>query len=208
MAEDQEKKDPIEFWNAILIALVTVIAALVAWRASVSADGAGDADYAGLNAVVNREKTDTLAAVESAEHARAFAAYRRYRQTAEILAPGEKANKVAAEADALADAKLTLFPNKYMEREGTYRIEREMGTIRSNEARTKDLDPADDFEDADKLRDKTEKLLYGVVYLTFSLICLTLVEAFQGGARLMFLGGGVLIGIAATVYAGVVEMHP
>ena len=37
---------------AILIAVVVVIGAVVAWRASMIDDGAGDADYAGLRSAI------------------------------------------------------------------------------------------------------------------------------------------------------------
>jgi hypothetical protein len=208
---DDAAERRIEFWNAILIALVTVIAAVVAWRASVAADGAGDADFAGIQAVVNREETETLATVESTEHARAHAAYRRFRQTAEVLDTGSgdvagKSSKASAEADALADAKLTLFPNRYMAADGTYRVEKEIGQTVSSQGRTTDLEPGGDFTEADQLRAKTEKLLTGVVLLTFSLVMLTLVEAFSGTARRLFFVGGALLGIAATIFSIMTEL--
>ena len=42
---------------AILIAIVTVLAALVSWRSSVAQDGAGDEALAGERAVLNVEET-------------------------------------------------------------------------------------------------------------------------------------------------------
>src|SRR6185295_14877579 len=49
---------------ALLIAVVSVSGAVVTWRASVSADGAGDADVAGIRATINLTETNALAAVK------------------------------------------------------------------------------------------------------------------------------------------------
>lgn len=49
-----------ETFTAILIAVVVVLAAIVAWRASLIDDSAGDNDYAGLKAAVNASQTAAL----------------------------------------------------------------------------------------------------------------------------------------------------
>ena len=55
-AQEQEKESPLETIVAVLIALVTVIGAVVVWRASVIEDASGDADFAGLRASINAEE--------------------------------------------------------------------------------------------------------------------------------------------------------
>jgi len=80
-SSDSEAHDRLLFTNAILIAFITVFAALVAWRASVAGDATGDADYDGLKAVVASEEVHTLATVEALVHAQAYANYRRYSGT-------------------------------------------------------------------------------------------------------------------------------
>ncbi|MBI1877165.1 MAG: hypothetical protein HYR94_02845 [Chloroflexi bacterium] len=47
--------DRLEIVNALLIALVTLIGAFVAWRVSVASDNAGDAALAGLIATLNAQ---------------------------------------------------------------------------------------------------------------------------------------------------------
>lgn len=62
---------------AILIAIATVASAIVAWRASVADDGAGDADFAGHRATLNLEAARALSAVDAYENYRAYTLYRR-----------------------------------------------------------------------------------------------------------------------------------
>src|SRR5688572_27036761 len=74
----EEKESPFNTVVAVLIALVTVVGAVVAWRASVAADGAGDADFAGLQASLNAEQTRALNFVDAYEHYGAYVTYQRY----------------------------------------------------------------------------------------------------------------------------------
>ena len=215
-----DNDDRLNFWNAILIAIVTVCAALVAWRASIAEDAAGDNDYDGLRAVVNVQEATTLGTVEAFVHAQAYANYRRYDEVSTTLAEeeeeasGREATELARkrrDAEVMVDAKLKMFPNKFMERDGksgqsSYNTRREIGQYVASLSRTKDMQAAEHFEDAEHSRTKTEKLLLGVVILTFSLVFLTLVEAFEGGARKACFAGGLLLAIAGIGFSVAMEV--
>ncbi|GMU53607.1 MAG: hypothetical protein AMXMBFR33_27530 [Candidatus Xenobia bacterium] len=212
---DEEQKDSIEHWTAILIAIVTVIAAVVAWRASVAADGAGDEDYDGLKAVVNVQEVTTVATVEAYQHAQAYANFRRYAEISNTLdeelaeASGSQAKDLEqrqAEADAMVDSKLQMFPNKFMDREGRYKADAEVGELVAAASRTRDLAPKPHFDQAEVLRTKAERLLMGVVFLSLGLVCLTLVESLEGGGRTGLLLLGVILGIGGTVFSVLVEV--
>lgn len=211
---DQEDNDPIAHWTAILIAIVTVIAAVVAWRASVAADGAGDEDYDGLRAVVNVQEVQTLATVEANQHAQAYSNYRKYAENSWSIgqdlegATGAREKELKqqqAEADAMVDAKLQMFPQKFMDRNDKYHTESEIGELVAAEAKTRDLSPEPHFKAAEQLRAKAENLLMGVVLMSLGLVCLTLVESFEGGGRKGMLALGVLLSLAGTVYSVMVE---
>ncbi len=215
-----EEEDRLNFWNAILIAVVTVFAALVAWRASVSGDAAGDNDYDGLRSVVNAQEVQTLGTVEAYTHSQAYANYRRYNETATTLgeeleeAQGREAAELTrklAEAEVLVDAKLKMFPNKFIEREAksdasSYNVRREIGQYVANQARSRDMQSDEHFKAAEASRTKTERLLMGVVILTLALVCLTLVEALEGAACTAFFGGGVLLTVAGVVFSIMAEV--
>src|SRR5258705_4820358 len=72
-----ERSQRLETVVAILIAVVTVIGALVAWRSSVADDGAGDADFAGLRASVRAGGTRALNHVHAYENYGSYTNHRR-----------------------------------------------------------------------------------------------------------------------------------
>ncbi|MBS2036884.1 hypothetical protein JST97_17970 [bacterium] len=217
---NDDASDRMDFWNAILIAIVTVCAALVAWRASIAADAAGDNDYDGLRAVVNVEEATTMGTVEAYTHAQAYANYRRYEEMASSLADeeeeasGREASELARkrrDAEVMVDEKLKMFPNKFMERDGksgqnSYNTRREIGQYVANIGRTKDMQSEEHFQDAERFRTKSEKLLMGVVFLSISLVFLTLVEAFEGGSRKLCFVLGLLLAIGGLGYSVAIEV--
>lgn len=78
--ETSEPNDRLEIINALLIALVTLIGAFVAWRASVASDNAGDASLDGLFATRNAQETLALNNTQLYENYRAYLAYTRYNE--------------------------------------------------------------------------------------------------------------------------------
>ena len=87
---------------ALSIALITVVGAVIAWRASVAEDGAGDADFAGLKASLNREETRTVNTVNAYEHYSAYTAYWRYTQMGDALGEALKSEDLSEDqADQL-----------------------------------------------------------------------------------------------------------
>lgn len=210
---DKEESSPLETFTAILLALVTVIGAVVAWRASVAADGAGDADFAGLRAAVNAEETRALNAVNAYEHYGAFTAYQRYNALGDLLAEAETTasddeldvlESQRADMHDLALANQSLFPNKFLNRDGTqYFLQRELGELWADAAKEKDLNPGPQFVEADQLREKSNRLLLAVTILGLSLVFFTLVEPASARLQYVMLGlGGLaaLVGIAVAVF--------
>lgn len=210
----EEQSDRLATMVAILIALATVIGAVVAWRASVAADGAGDADFAGLRATVNREETRSLAAVTAYENYSAFMNYHRYEVLGNLLV--EEQNQVEDEAAAalepervnahdLALANQQLFPNKFLNRDGSYALQRELGEIFADAAKEKELQPDGQYAEADTLRDKTNQLLIAVTIIAVALVLYTLVETVPGYMQYLLIGAGLLCTLAGSVMAIIVE---
>lgn len=199
---------------AILIALATVISAVVSWRASVAADGAGDADFAGLRATANREETRALAAVTAHENYSAFLNYRRYEALGNLLVTeqnqldGDAAAALEPErvsAHDLALANQQLFPNKFLNRDGSYALQREVGELFADAAKEKDLQADSQYVQADRLRHKTNRLLVAVMILAVALVFYTLVETVGKRLQYLFIGAGLLCMIAGAVMAILVE---
>ena len=212
LAEEQNNR--LATLVAILIALAMVIGAVVAWRASVAADGAGDADFAGLRATVNLEETRALASVTAYENYSAFMNYRRYEDLGNLLVEAQNQldeDEAAAlepervSAHDLALANQQLFPNKFLNRDGSYALRREMGEIFADAAKEKELQPDGQYAEADALRDKTNQLLIAVTILAVALVFYTLVETVGKRLQYGFVAIGLLCTLAGSVMALMIE---
>ena len=87
-----------------------------------------------------------------------------------------------------------------------YDTKREIGQYVSNQARSRDLRSDDDFKSAEGYRGKTNKLLWGVLILTISLVFLTLVETFEGALQMASFGVGLLLGVGGIVFSIMMEV--
>jgi hypothetical protein len=214
-AEPDTGSNRLETLVAILIAVVTVIGAVVAWRASVADDGAGDADFAGLRASLNAEETRALNAVNAYEHYGAYTTYWRYNALGDALAEEielapeaavEALDRQRAEAYDLADANQDLFPNRFLNRDGTYSVAREMGQAWADAAREKDLYPDPQYAEADQLRTKSNRLLGSITILGVALVAFTLVETVGGRLKMALVLLGTALALAGTVLAVMIDL--
>lgn len=208
--ESTEQNDRLTLINALLIALVTLLGAYVAWRASVAADNAGDASLAGLMATLNVQETLALNNTQHYENYRAYTAYTRYNALGdEIEADLAKAPLDEAETldrqmrEAWDAAESFYFPREYLKRDGTYDTQRELGEALAETARQKDLNPQPHFSEADQSQTKSNWLIGVITGLAIALLCFTLVESVNRTAfKYALITVGVLItagGVAATL---------
>ncbi len=208
--ETSEPNDRLEIINALLIALVTLIGAFVAWRASVASDNAGDASLDGLFATRNAQETLALNNTQLYENYRAYLAYTRYNELGDQL-EADLASVPAAEAevldrqmrDAWDAAESFYFPREYLKRDGSYDSQRELGEALAEAARQQDLNPQPHYEEADKMQAKSNWLIVVITVLTVALLCFTLVESVTRPAlKYALITLGVIItigGVAATI---------
>jgi hypothetical protein len=213
--EIEEKSSRLETIVAILIAIVAMLGAVVAWRSSVVDDGAGDADYAGLRAAVNAEETRALNYVNAYESYGNYVTYWRNNRQAALL--GE-ALTTATDTDAvtlteqmkvsnnLADANRTMFETRFLNRDGTYNVQRQMGEMWANAAKEKDLEYESQFVEADKLRLETNQFLIAMMVLGLSLVFFSLVESMSERWKYLMIGLGSVFAIAGIVLAVMIQL--
>lgn len=178
----EEESDRFQTIMAIMIAVVTLVGALIAWRAAVSDGNAGSADYAGLRAVLNAEETLTLNNTALHRHYRAYTSYVRDDALQGLIAQDPVISQTAllkheyTEARDLATTNRFFFPTRYLNRDGTYAIERELGEAWAQAGQVMDLEPAPHFDEADVQRNKTSWLVAIFIALAVSLLCYTVAE--------------------------------
>lgn len=213
---EAQSRQRLETIVAILIAAATVIGAVVAWRSSIADDSGGDADFAGLRASVNAEETRALNNVNAYESYAAYASYWRYNELGNLI-EGEIEQASPEEADALqrqlsetrdlAISSQRLFPNKFLDRDGSYNVKRQLGELWADAARERDLNPDPQYAEADQFRSKANWFLVAVTILAVALVLYTLVEAVGDRARYVMVALGSLCLVVGTVFALYVEFR-
>lgn len=210
---EKETENPIlETAVAIVIAVIVVIGALVSWRASVVDDAAGDADYAGLRATVFSVRAQALNNLNAYESYGNYVSYLRNNSLGKLLAadieaaPADQQDLLTEQmkvANDLADADNDLFDNKYLNRDGTYSVQRQLAVMQADAAKENDLDYESQFAEADKGRARTRSLLVSVMVLSIATVFYALVESVEGRKKLIFIGIGSLIAIAGIVMGAI-----
>jgi hypothetical protein len=213
--ENENEYRILDTLTAILIAVVVAIAALVSWRASVIDDGAGDADYAGLRAAVYSVRTQAINSVDSYESYGNYVNYMRNSRLSELLSdeldslPEDQQiiyyeqMKIATD---LADANRDMFDTKYLNRDGSYSVSRQMGVLWADAAKENDMDYQRQFSEADQGRDRTRKMLIAVMVLTIATVFYALVESFEGRLKILMVALGSIVTVAGIVMAALVEL--
>jgi hypothetical protein len=203
---------------AIMIALVTLVGAIVAWRAALAAGDAGDADFAGLNATLNAEQTRTLNITTLYEHYRVYTAYFQHNELGNLIVD-ELDSATSADLGLLdqqktdawniATANQTFFPTRFLKQDGSYDTQRELGEAWAEAGQQKDLNPAPHFAQADRLRAKSSWLVGILIVLAAALLLFTLAEGLSPSAKLLRYGialGGTVLVLVGSGAAVAVEM--
>lgn len=199
---------------AVLVAIVTVLGAYVAWRSSVVEDASGDADFAGLRALLNTEETRALNNVNAYEDYRAFTSYQLSSLQGDLIAvdmesAGEDEVDVLdaqrAQAHDLAIAQQSTFPNRFLNRDGTYGVQRQLGEMWADAAKDRDLNAEPQFAEADKLRSRANVLLLWVTVMGLGLVVYTVVESVTDKLRWPLVGLASVLSFGGFVAAMLVQ---
>ncbi len=193
---------------AILIAIVTVVGAIAAWRVAVSMSDAGTADTLGLLAAVEKEDVTTQATITVAGHRMAYTAYVRDDALATSFDEVYGANADRGDLSNLsyafrlaANYALDFIPANYVGRDEKLDISRDLGENIAQLALARDINPQPHFDAADTSRTKALWLLTTVILLGVVLILLTLADAVQNFLRYVILAAGLgLFGISTLLF--------
>lgn len=201
---------------ALFIAFVTVIGAVIAWRAALAADAAGNADADGLAATLNAEETHLLDDVTTYEHYRAYTTYLRNNELGNAISSdldsitGDQADVLDRQMreawDIATELQGSFFESRYLDPEnGSYDTQRELDGLWADAERQKDLNPDPHLNAADRMRTKSTTLIGLLTVLAASLFCFTLAESVKHKLKFVLAGAGGLLLIASIVALFVIE---
>jgi hypothetical protein len=194
-------------FTASMIAVVTVVSAMVTWRAAMAAQAAGDTDFDGLVATVNGEEATVLSTIKVAEHYQAFISYTRYNELGNKLydalqnSSSGKSQLEQQKSDSWGIAfglQSMFFPSRYLLPDGTYDSRREMDELLADEQRARDTRSELHFDEGSQLRRKSNLLVNMLILLGTSFWFFTLAQIIDHKLRILLAGvGGFLLVIGA-----------
>ncbi len=216
MSNESNSSDRLGTLVAVLIAVVSVVGALVAWRVAVASSAAGDEDTAGLLAAVDRENAITEAYTTLYGHLTAYSRAKRNDILANALGGVESTTtdenlkkQLEQQRDGLfyaANTARAFVPQQYLDRDQNFDQERDVGETIADRATRRNTYPEPHFQSADAHRGKAEQLLWMLLVLGIAFVLLTLADALASRLRYVMLLAAVLVLLAATFGALFIEM--
>jgi hypothetical protein len=197
-----ESKAPLGEVPTILLALLGLFGALLAWRVGVAGSTAGDANDAGLDAA--RARSAVVVANEGliSQAREAWLDYDRQRRRGDaLLAAGFGPN--ADEYFKEASAHWFLVRPDYFDKNGNYDPARQRASLLADAASEQDIDYQTHFAQADDLADRINGLTIAGFVAAAGLPFLTLAETLKDKRRLPFISLGAVALAAASVLAAV-----
>jgi hypothetical protein len=201
------KTENFRTFTASMIAVVTVISALVAWRAAVASQSSGDADFRGLVATVNAEESWVLSTIKVAEHYQAFLSYTRYNELGNKVydalqaKPADASELERQKSDSWGIAfglQSLFFPSRYLLPNGTYDSQRELDELLADEQRARDTRAEVHFEEGNNLRRKSNLLVQMLILLGISFWFFTLAQITEHKIKILFaFAGGFLLAVGS-----------
>jgi hypothetical protein len=213
MSESKIPSDRFHTFVAVLIALVTVIGAIISWRVASVLDAAGSADVAGLRALTDREDAITRAHILWTEHRTAHVAYTENDALAETYKALARAHPERTDLahygstfGTAANQALDAIPEQYLDRDEQLDDQRDLGENIAQSSFDKDIEPQPHFANADVSRQKARGLFGAVRLLGVTALGLTIVDALKHPLRYLFLLGGLALFALAVMVALFIEL--
>lgn len=195
---------------AVMMAFVTVMAAVAACRASIVGNRASNADFDGLVAAIKSEEATLTDYVTTYEHYRAYTAYDRYNELGRILGDEPTAETSGAqqrEAWGMAQGlQFSFFPSRYLKPDGAYDVQRELDETFADKSQQDDLLPQPHFDEADAARLKVSLLSAVLIVFSVAFWFFTVAQSLGSRLKYLFALGGFVLTAAGLLTFVIVEL--
>lgn len=202
---------------AITISALTLFSGLLGWHMGNVSGNASDAFSLAQRAELNSQKVISTNTLNAYENHRAFLAYKNYfdqynlvsLQLAEAVkadppdeALVEQLRSRRDELQLLYLSSLKLFPNKFINRDGAYNLDEQIGQMIASDARKIDINPAPHMEEGSRYETQVRNMQFTLIILAVSLFFFAIVSTLQTLTRPVMLAM-IALGYVAAV-AGVI----
>ena len=191
---------------SILIAIVSVVGALVAWRVAVALSDAGTADTRGVVARMDKADTEIEATINVFGQKTVYASFVTNKSVADgFYALGNDYLYLAYAFHEAANKVLDFLPRKYLGPDESFDTARDLGESTADYALNRDTNSQPYFDAADHWRLKAQWLLLDLIWLGGALLMLTLSDAIQNVVRHLCLLAGISILISGSLALFMIE---
>lgn len=200
---------------ASLIALTSLLAALAAWRAEVASMKGEDSERKGFaDSVANEQAAaqirsglqDTLLSYERAQFYRAQAIAFRKRAARAPAADGARLRAQATAQEGLAKVVLGTIDRDALRPDGSLDLKRKFQLDYTLAKSAQDIDSKPDFARSDSFSTKSERLVGLTAMLIAAAFFFTLAQVTRRRTKPLYVGGGLIVLVAATVLFVIVEV--
>lgn len=192
------KPDRFEVFASVMIAIVSILSALTAWRANSASNEAGQADFDGISASIRAQEARIFNAIRAFEHYRAFTDYYRYNALGNQITDDAAfaAARERTEFWGLAlGLQYTFFPSQYLDQEGNYDVQREIDELWAESNAFVDLNPSQHYSRADAYRAKVSNLTGSLILFAAAFFFFAVAQAIRNVLKYFF----AMAGLAATL---------
>jgi hypothetical protein len=207
------KKEVRDMVLAILIALTSLVAAVIAWQSSVMSDNAAGENSSGLKAALFGEDMRARLSVDAYSTYSTYTDYFVQRRNVELLEqeisdnPEMDAERYARlqrelqESTDQRDLDAQYFESRYLNSDGSYNLNRFIDEKWQAELHSQDMEPLPHFTRADQYQQVASRLLIGLFGLSITLIFYALVGMVADKFKLPLMIAGFLIFLLSTIYS-------
>lgn len=202
---------------AITISALTLFSGLLGWQMGNINDNASDAFSSAQRAELNSQKVISTNTLNAYENHRAFLAYKNYfdqynlvsLQLTETIRADPPDEALVAQLRSQRDelqllylSSLQLFPNTFINRDGTYNLDEQIGQMIASDARKIDINPAPHMEEGSRYTTQVRNIQFALIILAVSLFFFAIVSTVQTLTRSVTLAMtalGYVTGIAGVI---------
>jgi hypothetical protein len=200
-----------------MLALTTIGAAAIGCLATVASVDAGEAEFEGMTAAVKAQEAAIINAVQGFEQYEAFTLYHRNNLLGNLLADASAASSGPDAARLETEAREswglalglqnTFFSPRYLNQDGSYNLDRQLGEAWAEDALQNDLFPEPHFQTANDGRFKAILLSSLLIPFAIAFWGFTLANVIENRSRYFFSVLGVLASLSAIlIYVGIEVM--
>ena len=179
---------------AFTVSILTLFSGLLGWQLGNISGKASDEYSAAQRAELDRQKVISTNTLATYENHRAFLAYKNYfdqyklisQQLEEVKKSSSTDEKLVAQLTSQRDemqllylSSLKLFPNQFIDRDGSYNLQEQLGQMIANDSRKYDIDPDSHKERAQRYDAQAQNVQMALIILAISLFIFALLSTIQ-----------------------------